>query len=264
VASATTGITVIQITDTHLGVEPGPIRPGQPDSDAQLAAVLEQLQRRHPTADLVLVTGDLVEVPEPPAYQRLVRQLSGLPAPLVALAGNHDDRTLAHQVFTHAGHGFDGERVIGPWLILGVDSSYPDHSAGWVSAAELQRIEDSIARHPAHWVLVAVHHPVVAIGSEWMDAIGLLNGEEFLARLTPHARVRACVFGHIHQTFDQTHGGLRLLGCPATCVQFRPGSKDFALDPEEAGYRVLHLHPDGRLETRIERVADTRTVVRPS
>lgn len=263
-ASATTGITVIQITDTHLGVEPGPIRPGQRDSDAQLAAVLEDLQRQYPAPDLMLVTGDLVEVPEAPAYERLVRHLSGLPAPLLALAGNHDDRTLAHPIFTQAGHGFEGERVIGPWLILAVDSSYPGHAAGRVPAAELQRIEDSIARHPAHWVLVAVHHPVVAIGSEWMDRIGLLNGEDFLARLTPHSRVRACVFGHIHQAFDQMHGDLRLLGGPATCVQFRPGSRDFALDPEDAGYRVLHLHPDGRLETRVERVADTRTVVTPS
>ena len=251
-------ITVIQITDTHLGRTPGPIRSGYPDSDAQLAAVLEDLARQHDAPDLVLVTGDLAEDPEKPVYERLLEHLSVLPAPIAALAGNHDDHAIARRSFIDAGHGFDGERVLGNWLIIGLDSSWAGHAGGLASATELQRIEDAISRHPEHWVLVAVHHPVVPVGSLWLDRIGLSNGGELLDRLEQHRQVRACIFGHIHQAFDGMHGSIRLLGCPSTLVQFQPGSLLFALDPAEAGYRILRLYPDGRLETAVRRVPGTR------
>jgi 3',5'-cyclic-AMP phosphodiesterase len=257
-------ITVIQITDTHLGREPGPIRPGYPDSDAQLAAVLDDIAQRHPAPDLALVTGDLAEDPETPVYERLVRHLSGLPAPITALAGNHDDRECARAAFLAAGHGFDGERVVGHWLMIGLDSSWVGHVAGLVSAEELQRVEDAIARHPDHWVLVAVHHPVVPVGSRWLDRLGLTNSDELLSLLGRHPRVRALVFGHIHQTLDRMHGTIHLLGCPSTMVQFLPGAEDFALDPIESGYRVLRLHADGRVETEVRRVPGTRPAALPA
>ena len=254
---------MIQITDTHLGRAPGPIRPGYPDSDAQLSAVLEHLARQHDAPDLLLVTGDLAEDPETPVYDRLLRHLSRMPAPITALAGNHDDHGIARRSFIEAGHGFDGEQILDDWLVIGLDSSWTGHAGGTISAQELQRVEDTILRHPGHWVLVAVHHPMVPVGSLWLDRIGLSNGGDLLALLEQHPRVRACVFGHIHQAFDGMHGSIRLLGCPSTLVQFQPGSPMFALDPAEAGYRILRLYPDGQLETEIQRVPGTLPVALP-
>lgn len=250
-------ITVIQISDTHLGRVPGPMRPGYPDSDAQLAAVLEDVLSHPGTADLVLVTGDLAEDPEPPVYQRLLQHLARLPAPLLGLAGNHDDRALAQAAFVAAGHGFEGERVLGNWLIIGLDSCWPGHTPGLTSHEELRRVDDAITRHPELWVLVAVHHPVVPVHSRWLDRLGLTNGDELLGVLTRHPRVRACIFGHIHQEHDAMHGSVRLLGCPSTLVQFRPLADDFALEGIESGFRVLRLHRDGRIDTEVRRVAGT-------
>lgn len=250
-------ITVIQISDTHLGRVPGPIRPGYPDSDAQLAAVLDDVLRHAKVADLVLVTGDLAEDPAPPVYQRLLEHLARLPPPLIALAGNHDERALARTAFMSAGHSFEGERILGNWLIVGLDSCWPEHTAGRTDRGELHRVEDAIARHPEHWVLVAVHHPVVPVGSRWLDRLGLTNGAELLGVLARHPQVRACLFGHIHQEFDAMHGGIRLLGCPSTLVQFRPLADDFALEGVESGYRVLRLFRDGRIDTQVRRVPGT-------
>jgi Icc protein len=249
--------TLIQLSDTHLGRVPGPIRRGYPDSDAQLQAVLADVRKRYPDPDLVLVTGDLAEDPETVTYERLARYLSELGLPVSALAGNHDDHSLARQVLTAAGHDFDAERQLGNWLIVNLNSAWPGHTPGQVSAEELARLQSAIRRHPTCWVLVAVHHPVVPVGSRWLDALGLTNGDELLAVLERHTKVRACVFGHIHQHFDAMHGTVRLLGCPSTCVQFLPGSEDFALDPDDAGYRVMYLGDDGRFETKVERVPDT-------
>jgi Icc protein len=41
---------------------------------------------------------------------------------------------------------------------------------------------------------------------------------------------------------------------PSTCVQFKPLSKDFAIDDVAPGYRWLDLYPDGRVETAVSRV----------
>lgn len=255
-----TSTTLIQITDTHLGRSPRPIRPGYPDSDAQLETVLNDIAIRHPAPELLLVTGDLAEDPESVTYRRLATRLTRTGVPVEALAGNHDDRELARQAFGTADHGFHGERLTGGWLIVSLDSSWPGHTAGWVGQPELQRLEANLRRFPDHWVLVAVHHPVVAVGSRWLDRIGLENGAELLAAMQRNPRVRACIFGHIHQEFDAMQGGIRLLGCPSTCVQFLPGAEDFALEPGEAGYRVLTLHPDGGLDTHVQRVAGTGPV----
>jgi Icc protein len=249
--------TLIQISDTHLGRAPGPIRPGYPDSDTQLQAVLADVRGRYPDAALVLVTGDLAEDPETGTYVRLAHYLSELPAPVSALAGNHDDHGVAQQAFTAAGHAFDAEQRIGNWLIVNLNSAWPGHTPGLLPGEELARLQSALRRYPDCWVLVAVHHPVVPVGSRWLDALGLTNGDELLAVLERHPKVRACIFGHIHQVFDAMHGTVRLLGCPSTCVQFLPGAEDFALDPDDAGYRVIRLNEDGGFETWVERVPNT-------
>jgi Icc protein len=45
------------------------------------------------------------------------------------------------------------------------------------------------------------------------------------------------------------------MSTPSTCIQFLPRSSNFALDPATPGYRWLDLHPDGHIETAVERIA---------
>ncbi|WP_018948099.1 metallophosphoesterase [Thioalkalivibrio sp. ALMg11] len=247
---------ILQISDTHLGREPGPIRPGYPDSDRQLARVLEALRRNEARPDLLWLTGDLAEDPEPAAYTRLLGMLDEHVKgwPLAGLAGNHDDWSLLHRAFTGAGHALDGHRLLGDWLLVGINSAVEGQASGRIEPAELSRLNQVLNAHPDHWGMVAVHHPVVPVGSAWMDRIGLANPDDLFAILDRHPRVRACLFGHIHQDFRAERQGVELLGCPSTCVQFAPGSEQFALDTEHGGYRVLALHADGRIDTRVERI----------
>ena len=50
--------------------------------------------------------------------------------------------------------------------------------------------------------------------------------------------------------------GIRMLTTPSTCVQFAPGSEDFALDDLSPGYRSLRLYADGSVQTEVVRVSD--------
>ena len=49
-------------------------------------------------------------------------------------------------------------------------------------------------------------------------------------------------------------GDVLLLSAPSTCIQFLPNSVGFAVDMTAPGYRWLELHPDGRIDTGIERL----------
>ena len=59
------------------------------------------------------------------------------------------------------------------------------------------------------------------------------------------------VFGHVHQLHDSTRGGVRLLGTPSTCAQFKPACKEFTIDDKPPAYRRLELFADGRIDTKV-------------
>jgi len=44
------------------------------------------------------------------------------------------------------------------------------------------------------------------------------------------------------------------LGCPSTCVQFKPHQPVFAIDEQQPGFRLLQLYSDGRVDTQVQRV----------
>jgi Icc protein len=81
------------------------------------------------------------------------------------------------------------------------------------------------------------------------------NASGFFSIVEKHPQVRGILWGHVHQEFDGMHRDIRLMSSPSTCIQFLPGSEDFAVDNATPGYRWLKLHPDGRIETGVERLA---------
>ncbi len=253
---------LIQITDTHLGRQPGPIHPGYPDSDAQLDTVLAAVRQREARVDRVLLTGDLAEDPHPEVYARLLDHLRALPGdwPVTALAGNHDEHGILEQTLWPAGHAVDGHCDLGNWLIVGLNSASPGKVGGYLEPSECARLDTLLADHPHHWALIAVHHPVVPVGSAWMDRIALENPEDLFAVLDRHPRVRGCLFGHIHQEFRGTRHGVELLGCPATCIQFTPHADQPERDTRSAGYRVVELGPEGEIHSHVERVATSADI----
>lgn len=217
--------------------------------DAVLAAI-----ERGPRPDLLLVTGDLTQDLGEPVLTQLRDRLASLADRVLALPGNHDDPEVLAQVFP--GSPLDTRATsheLGGWQLLLMDTSRPGWVGGEMGAQRLEALEFLVQdRRP---ILCAGHHPPLACGSAWLDAIGLKDGATLLARLARHPQVRGMLFGHIHQALDRRQDGLRLLGTPATSFQFRPGRAQFALDTRRPGYRTVKLWPDGRMTSRVSRVA---------
>jgi Icc protein len=216
-----------------------------------LASVLAHLREANWPADLIAMTGDLIQDDTRGAYENFCQHFGSLGVPVLCIPGNHDVRELMREAVSAAPFSYCGTQRHGRWLIAGIDSCKEHSAGGFVAAEELARLNDIVARTDAAHVLVCLHHPPVPVGTAWLDTVGLNNGDEFLAALRLMKKVRGCLFGHVHQSYDQTIGGLRIIGTPSTCRQFLPGSDDFALDDRPPAYRRLCLLDDGSIEEEL-------------
>lgn len=203
------------------------------------------------------MTGDLIHDDSREAYQRLKELMGDISAPIHALPGNHDVPALMAEVFKTGPISSPGSFQLGNWQIILLDSSVTGEEGGTLAESELVRLERLLLEQSDNPTLVCVHHPPIPVGSTWLDTMMITNASDLMTSLQRHDQVKALVFGHIHQEYDATENGVRLLGTPSTCVQFLPGSEDFALDNQPPGYRWLRLHDTGQLETGIERVLVT-------
>lgn len=244
-------IRLLQFTDTHLLADPsGTVRGVR--TLASLEACLAHARRRHLPADLIAVTGDLVQ-DDPRAYGALELLFDSLDAPVLVIPGNHDvpgelARRLAHEPFQ-----VGGTRVFGPWAIVMLDTWFAESAdgEGQLGPDELHRLQAALDAHRDRHTLVCLHHPPVSMDAAGMDSLGLLDATAFMDLIDRHPRVRAVVWGHAHQSLDVFRGPTRLLCTPSTCMQFTPRNPGFVVDHRPPGYRVIDLHDDGGIATEV-------------
>jgi 3',5'-cyclic-AMP phosphodiesterase len=240
---------VVQLSDCHLGAGDGSRLLGM-DTDLSLNAVVAQLRAERPHIDLLVCSGDLAADGEPSAYQRFWPMVASLADRVICLPGNHDDPTAMRQVIGEASMPFATN--LGDWQILLFDSSVPGEVGGTLSETQLQAFASQ--RDASRPGLIFMHHHLLPLGCQWLDAQRVSNAERFFDLLEGAGGVEAIVSGHVHQEWRSSHRGQCLLTTPSTCIQFAPKSEGFAVDDLNPGYRWLELYPDGHLETGVSRV----------
>lgn len=255
------GVGVLQITDPHLFASADGELLGV-RTTTSLHAVLALARSDGLAPDVVLATGDVSQDGSPESYQRFRHIVAEyFAAPVYWLAGNHD-LTAPMQAASVTGNAGNRSVAFGDWQLLLLDSHADDVVEGRLADSELAFLRDAIATHAQRHILVAVHHPPVPVGSAWIDTQMIANASAFWDIVDQADSVRAVIFGHVHQNYARNHGGVRVLGTPSTCFQFRPNTRDFALDAQrQPGYRWLRLTPAGTVATHVRRVA--RGVTRP-
>lgn len=241
---------LLQLTDPHLMASPADLMLGV-NTDASFQQVLAAASTEE-SVDLMVITGDIAGCDSAKAYQRMVELLQSCSIPSIWLAGNHDNAKL---MALEAGQYLHRSVEIGDWLIVTLTSSSPGVIGGSLSASELQALSQTLADSNAAYVLLAVHHHLVDVGSAWVDQQKITNAAELFAMLAQDKRARVIIHGHIHQAFDTDHNGVRLLGTPSTWAQFTPNSEEFTIDPSgQPGYRVIDLYADGKVDTEVKRI----------
>jgi len=163
-------------------------------------------------ATFVLVTGDLVHDGGAEEYSTLHEALAPLPMPVFLTLGNHDERSLFRSAFpSHPvdSHGFIQFAVdAGPCRVLALDTHVPGRPHGELCRDRLGWLAEELdgGSQP---VILALHHPPVAIGLTLMDGIRLRDSEALWTVLEPHrARIRHLLFGHTHRPIAGSWRGI--------------------------------------------------------
>jgi Icc protein len=224
--------TVLQVSDTHLRAEPH--TPVDNDPDASLSATLDAV--RGISADLVLLTGDIADDASISALRRVHQLVGGIGAPIMAVAGNHDDLGSVRTVF-----GSVDAAEIGAWRVLGVESVIPGQDHGAVDVGELTRRLDLLDDRPT---LLAIHHPPRSPSTNPM--FQLIHADEMLAAVLARPHVRAVVSGHLHEAFDRHDRDLQLIGGPSSYYAIEHVGDEYLFGGDGlVGAQVLTLGDDG-------------------
>ena len=228
---------VVQLSDPHLSAEAG--------IPATWPSVLRWLTDEPP--DLVVLSGDLAEDdPDDDADRAFAHDvLSAIPAPTVAIPGNHDvgfygeeDRLPARVAAFVATWGADRfQRDLAGWRVVGIDAyrlGEDEHDAWFELAVTTTRP-----------VLVFVHQPVAGDGDdEWVMAP---SARAAFARAIADADVRVVASGHRHRH----HRDGRAVWAPSLTLvgpdvdlpgDPRPGCLEHRLGPG-GGYDVDIVRP---------------------
>ena len=247
---STAPLRIVQFTDLHLyGAADGKLRgvATLPSLESTLGAA----QRREAGCDAVLLTGDLVQ-DDPDGYVHVRRLFGTSTVPVYCIPGNHDEPAALNAALKTRPFQVGGSAVHGNWVLVMLDSYLARKAGGRLSEAELQRLDAVLGAHPNHHALVCLHHHPVPMGSRWLDSVSLENPAALFEVLDRHPNVRVVLWGHVHQAWEGSRNGVRLMCTPSTCAQFKPGSDNFAVDRRPPGYRWLRLHADGRIDSAVE------------
>jgi 3',5'-cyclic-AMP phosphodiesterase len=212
---------IAQITDIHLGFDPG-----QPDelNRQRLDAVLAALAALDPLPDLLLATGDIADKGnDSVSYAAFKEAVAGLPFPVYPALGNHDDREDFIAAFpeTPVADGYVQYAIEGfPVRILVLDTLEHGRHGGGFDPVRAAWLEARLAETPDQPVLLVLHHPPIETGLSWMTE----NPDAaWVRRLQPiveaNPNIVAMISGHLHRPVVTRWAGTTLAACPSTAPQ---------------------------------------------
>lgn len=254
---------IAQITDTHIKL-PGKLAYRKVDTASTLHRCVQELLALSPQPDIVLLTGDLVDLGRPEEYEHLKSILAPIRQRVIAIPGNHDEREAMRDAFRDGGYLPTEGKFLQfaiddyPLRLIGLDTLIPGQGGGELCHERLDWLDRALAERPDVPTLVMMHHPPFVTGIGHMDKIGLSGREAFAGIVARHDQVELILCGHLHRTIHAQVGGRPALTCPSPAHQvaldIHPDAPSrFRMEPP--GF-MLHWWNEGQLVTHAAVIGD--------
>jgi 3',5'-cyclic AMP phosphodiesterase CpdA len=243
---------IAHISDFHIVPAPA-LCYGYSDTRAGLTRAVEALNVLSPHPDLVLASGDLVDEPSAEAYATLRAILADLTVPLVLLPGNHDDCALLAEAFPEHDYLPQGGlpahfvRDLGDIRLVAFDAVIPGKEYAAPTDEALDWLAETLATASGQPTMIAMHHPPIATGLAFMDAIQPPWAPRLAEILDANRQVRLIATGHVHRQIDGMVGHARVATAGSTGHQFAFATNldSPPLVSGEPAMLRLHLWRDG-------------------
>ncbi|HLI10635.1 MAG TPA: phosphodiesterase [Alphaproteobacteria bacterium] len=235
---------IAQISDFHVTAG-GRLAYRRVDTSAALERAVAHLNALSPQPDLILATGDLVDLGTPDEYAHLRDLLAPLKAPVFIIPGNHDAREPLREAF--AGDGYlpkGGDFLhytldLSPVRIVAMDTVAPGHGHGELCDTRIAWLDKQLSDEPERPTIIIMHHPPFDTGIAHMDKIGLLRGAKELGDvIARHPQVERILCGHLHRAIQTRWHGTIASTAPSTAHQV-------ALDLRADGPSAFVMEPPG-------------------
>ncbi|AWT46090.1 MULTISPECIES: metallophosphoesterase [Streptomyces] len=211
--------------------------------------------------DALLVTGDIADHAAEPEYEEAARLLglredggsAPAPFPVLTCPGNHDSRAPYRKALLGqepSGAPVNSVRVFEGGAVLMCDSSVPGEDDGaleeetyaWIEAT----LDDLGGRLP---VLLAFHHPPVALHHPLPDSYQLGRPEALAALMERRPEIAGLITGHAHTPAATSFAGRPLVVGPGVTWTLRlPWEGEQIADRDAPVGLAFHiLTDDGRL-----------------
>uniref|UniRef100_UPI00286B6851 metallophosphoesterase n=1 Tax=Pseudolysinimonas sp. TaxID=2680009 RepID=UPI00286B6851 len=236
------------------------------DTDPPLVHALELLGRSNLPIEALVFTGDLADLAEPEAYERLRSIVepaaAKIGAHIVWVMGNHDERpAYSKGLFDHESTDpQDRVEMIGGLRIISLDSTVPGHHHGDLLESQLEWLREVLAEPAADGTILALHHPPLPSPVEIM-AILELQGMPRLADVIRGTDVRAILAGHLHHAMSGMFAGIPVSVASATCYTIDPTAPVGSLLGVDGSQSInlVHIYDDQILHSVVP-VNETRPV----
>ncbi len=242
---------ILHLSDTHLLAGNPPLG-GRFDTAANLALTLQAVERIGARPDAIVFTGDLTDLGEPGAYRALRAAVDPvaerLGAPVVWVAGNHDERPALRQELlglTPTEDPVTGAWDLGGLRLVALDTSVPGWHHGDLGDDQLAWLHDVLATPAPLGTILAMHHPPLPSHVPLFDILELRDQGQ-LADIVRGSDVRAILAGHLHYSTSGTFAGIPVSVAAATCYTMnlaRPGDEVNGMDAGQS-FQLVHVYDD--------------------
>lgn len=243
--------TLLHLSDTHLLAE-GKLLGDRYDTAHRLARTLEAVEAMQLRPDAIVFTGDLTEFGESEAYRSLRATVEPvaerLGAPVIWVAGNHDERPALHRELL----GVEGgeQPVTGVWDLAGLrvialDSTVPGWHHGDIDVEQLAWLRDQLSAPAPLGTLLALHHPPIPSHVPLFDILELHNQDRF-AEVVAGSDVRGILAGHLHYSMAGTFAGIPVSVAAATCYTMDLTRPALTVNGMDAGqsFHLIHVYDE--------------------
>lgn len=200
---------ILQLSDTHF-LENADNKLFNLNTHQTFVSVIDKIKQSSIKPDYILLTGDLSHDGSQASYQRLANFIDALKTPVFYLPGNHDVQPNIHDYLSSQFIQNKSLIEIGNWRILLLDSTVPDTNFGYLSLAQLERLEKTLSTTTNHPVLIAMHHHLL-FDDRFKNTYEVINSDEFFKILDKFKHVKAVIYGHVHQVIELTRNSVTYL-----------------------------------------------------
>ncbi|MFT4211539.1 MAG: phosphodiesterase [Microbacterium sp.] len=242
---------LLHLSDTHL-LAGDRLLGGRYDTAANLARTLAAIERQGAAPDAIVVTGDLTDLGEPAAYAALRAAVepvaARLGAPVVWVAGNHDERPALRAGLLDAAP--TQQPVTGVWdldglRLIALDTTVPGWHHGELDDAQLAWLAGVLSEPAPLGTILAMHHPPLPCHTPFFDILELRD-QPRLAAVLAGTDVRAILAGHLHYSTSGTFAGIPVSVAAATCYTMDLAVPAELVNGMDAGqsFHLVHVYDD--------------------